>query len=172
MQCGDSVLNAISKSYNCYYDKEKNKYTIRFSFSEVQTDNISKFRKKKLDNAKILSQNSENFVEYRNIEIQKYRNIYYFLNYFIFPSDLQIVDVTPAYKKKKKSKTYKGNYKPVSILSNISKIYERYIYDQLQKCFGTSLSKQKCYFRKGYNAQYCSIALIEKWIESVDNGGA
>ena len=69
MQCGDSVLNAISKSYNYYYDKEKNKHTIRFSFSEVQTDNISKFRKKKLDNAKILSQNSENLVEYRNIEI-------------------------------------------------------------------------------------------------------
>ena len=29
----------------------------------------------------------------------------------------------------------------------------------------------KCGFRKGYNAQHCLIALIEKWEQSVDNGG-
>ena len=30
----------------------------------------------------------------------------------------------------------------------------------------------KCGFGKGYNAQHCLLALIEKWKQSVNNGGA
>ena len=37
------------------------------------------------------------------------------------PSDLKVADVTPAFKKE--SKTSKDNYRPISILPNISKIY-------------------------------------------------
>ena len=47
----------------------------------------------------------------------------------IFPSDLKLADVTPVYKKN--SKNPKNNYRAVSILSNISKIYERCIYDEM-----------------------------------------
>ena len=34
------------------------------------------------------------------------------------------------------------------------------------------LSKYQCGFRKGFNAQHCLVSMIEKWKESVDNGGA
>ena len=88
----------------------------------------------------------------------------------IFPHDLKFADVAPIYKKK--SKASKDNYRPVSILSNISKVYERCIYDQIQTYFDKILSKYQCGFRKGYNSQHCLIALIEKWKKSVDNGGA
>ena len=64
------------------------------------------------------------------------------------------------------------NYRPVSILCNFSKIYERCIYDQIQLFFDSLLSKYQCGFRRGYNAQHCLITLIEKWKKSVDNGGA
>ena len=64
------------------------------------------------------------------------------------------------------------NYRRVSILSNISKIYERYLYDQIQVFFDSVLSKYQCGFRRGYNAQPCLITPVEKWKESVDNGGA
>ena len=83
---------------------------------------------------------------------------------------MKLADVTPAYKKK--SKTSKDNYRPISILSNISKVYERCLYDQIQFYFDKILSKYQCGFRKGYNSQHCLIALIEKWKKSVDNGGA
>ena len=83
---------------------------------------------------------------------------------------MKIADVTPAYKKN--SKYSKDNYRPVSILSNISKIYERCIYDQIEKYFDDILSKYQCGFRKGYSAQHCLMSLIEKWKESVDSGGA
>ena len=88
----------------------------------------------------------------------------------LFPLDLKLANVAPAYKKK--SKSFKDNYRSVSILSNISKVYERCIYDQIHSYFDKILSKKQCGFRKGYNAQHCLIALIEKWKKSVDNGGA
>ena len=70
-----------------------------------------------------------------------------------------IVDVTPVYKKKSRN----SKHKPVSILSNMSKIYERCLYDRTQVFFDSILSKYQCGFRRGYNAQHCLITLIEKW---------
>ena len=74
---------------------------------------------------KILRENDEFFARFFH-EILNLR-----IDVDIFPSDLKIADVTPAYKKK--SKYSKDNYRPVSILSNKSKIYERCIYDQIEK---------------------------------------
>ena len=71
-----------------------------------------------------------------------------------------------------KSKNTKDNYGPVSVLSNISKMYERCIYDQIELFFDSLLSKCQCGFHRGYNAQDGLISLIEKWKKSVDNGGA
>ena len=105
---------------------------------------------------KMLKHNSEYFAEYF------YDNINYCIENSNFPSDLKSADVTPAYKKK--SKTSKDNYRPVSILSNISKVYERCIYEQLQSYFEKILSPYQCGFRKGFNAQHCLIALIETWV--------
>ena len=63
---------------------------------------------------KILKGNSELFARYFH------KNINFCIEDSIFPSDLKVVDVTPAFKKK--SKTSKDNYRPSSILSNISKM--------------------------------------------------
>ena len=72
----------------------------------------------------------------------------------------------------KKSKSSKDNYSHVSILSNVYKVYERYLYDQIQSYFEKILSSYQCGFRKRFNAQHCLIALIEKWKKSADSGGA
>ena len=113
---------------------------------------------------KILKQNSDYFAEYF------YENINQCISKSIFPSDLKLADETPVYKMK--SKNTKDNYRPVNILSNISKIYERCIYDQIQLFFDSLLSKYQSGFRRGYNTQHCLVTLTEKWKKSVDNGGA
>ena len=151
--------------------KNKKKNDQSFSFGPVTYDDVLK-KVNTLDTAKasqqsdiptkILKQNSDYFAEYF------YENINQCISKSIFPSDLKLADVTPVYKKK--SKNSKDNYRPVSILSNISKIYERCIYDQIQLFFD-SLSKYQCGFRRDYNAQHCMVSLIEKWKKSVDNGG-
>ena len=153
--------------------KNKKKNDQSFSFVPVTYDNVLKIVNT-LDTAKasqqsdiptkILKQISDYFAEYF------YENINQCISKSIFPSDLKLADVTPVYKKKWKNS--KDNYRPVSILSNISKIYKRCIYDQIQLFFISLLSKYQCRFHRGYNAQHCLITLIEKWKKSVDNGGA
>ena len=172
----DQVTNAVNKFRNhssIIMIKNKKVADQSFSFGPVTYDDVLKIVNT-LDTAKasqqcdiptkILKQNSGYFAEYF------YENINQCISKSIFPSDLKLADVTPVYKKK--SKNSKDNYRPVSILSNISKIYERCIYDQIQLFFDSLLSKYQCGFRRGYNAQHCLITLIEKWKKSVDNGGA
>ena len=112
---------------------------------------------------KILKQSAKYFAE------NFYENINQCISKSIFPSNLKLADVTLVYKKKSKNST--NNYRAVNILSNISKIYERCIYDQIQFFFDSLLSKYQCSFRRGSNAQHCLISLIEKWKKSVDSGG-
>ena len=87
----------------------------------------------------------------------------------IFPDSLKFANITPVFKKD--SRTEKTNYRPVSILPNLSKIYERLIYNQLSKFFENILSKFQCGFRKGFSAQECLLDMIEKWKRMLDNGG-
>ena len=60
--------------------------------------------------------------------------------------------ITPVFKKN--DRTDKLNYRSVSILPNLSKVFERCIYKQLSAYFDGILSKQQCGFRKGFNAQH------------------
>ena len=66
------------------------------------------------------------------------------------------------------TKTSKDNYRPVSILSNISKIYERLMFKEISEYFELILSKFQCGFRKGFSAQHCFLSMLEKWKTAVD----
>ena len=77
-----------------------------------------------------------------------------------FPSCLKMTNVTPVYRKENRSD--KDNYRPVSILLNLSNIFERYLCKQISTFFDDILSKYQCRFRKGHSAQHCLLALIEK----------
>ena len=46
-----------------------------------------------------------------------------------FPSFLKLANVIPVFKKD--SKNSKDNYRPISILKNISKVYERILFKQI-----------------------------------------
>ena len=85
----------------------------------------------------------------------------------IFPHFLRNAIITPFHKKGVKSS--KDNYRPVSILSNISKIYERLLFKQISEYFEPILSKFQCGFRKAYSAQHCLLPMLEKWNSAVDN---
>ena len=81
-----------------------------------------------------------------------------------FPDDLKKAEVIPIFKKdiKKDSKNLKENYRPVSILSNICKIYGTCLYNELPIYF------QDNFFRLSFRLlqrYYCSamITLIQTW---------
>ena len=66
---------------------------------------------------------------------------------------------------KKDETTNKENYRPVSVLPLISKIFERIIYDQLSEYLEKYLNSILCGFRK---AHFTKHAL---WQEELDKGG-
>ena len=85
-----------------------------------------------------------------------------------FPSEMKLADITPVFKKEDRTK--KENYRPISILSNLSKVFERCLYNQLSVFFDKILLQYQCGFRKRFNAQHCLINLLIKWRQSLDQG--
>ena len=85
-----------------------------------------------------------------------------------FPDSLKLADITPAHKKEERTK--KNNYRPVSILPSISKIFERKMYDQISLYINKYLSPYLCGFRKGYSTQHCLTVMLERWKKALDNG--
>ena len=73
----------------------------------------------------------------------------------------------PVFKKKDRNNV--ENYRPVSILPNLSKIYERCLYDQMYKYFNHIFSKWQCGFRKGFSTQHRLLVMTEKWRKSFEN---
>ena len=69
-----------------------------------------------------------------------------------FPHSMKSANITPAFKKN--DRTDKTNYRPVSILPNLAKAFERCSYKQLSAYFDGILSKQQCGFRKSFNVQH------------------
>ena len=72
----------------------------------------------------------------------------------------------------KDSQTDKENYRVISILSNVAKLFERFLNKQLEEYFQALLCKYQCDFRKGYSVIKASFPMTEKWKKSLDEGGA
>ena len=81
-----------------------------------------------------------------------------------FQKYLKKADITPVFKKDEK--ILKINYRPVNILSTVSKIYERCLYDLTNECFRALFSKLQCGFRRGHSAQQCLLFLHEFFFTS------
>ena len=63
-----------------------------------------------------------------------------------FPDELKFAEVSPV--SKKKDDLDKENYRPVSILSQVSKVFERIMYKQIDNFMRDKLSKLLTGFRK------------------------
>ena len=84
-----------------------------------------------------------------------------------FVNAFKKAEVRPIYKKD--GGTEKSNYRPISVLSKVSKIYERCIYEQMYSYFDKIFSKNQCSSRKGFNTQHILLAIIEKMKAWRDN---
>ena len=86
--------------------------------------------------------------------------------YFVFPFSynfrifLKLSDTTPVFKKRDPSD--KANYRPVSVLPLLSKVFQKIIYDQLYEYLGNFLSELLCGFRKAHSTQHALFRLIQK----------
>ena len=84
-----------------------------------------------------------------------------------FPDECKKAMVTPLHKKT--STQDKENYRPVSILSIMSKLYERAINVQLMEFFETKFHTYLSAFRPGYGCQSTLLRIIEDWKQALDD---
>ena len=88
----------------------------------------------------------------------------------VFPDSLKIAKVNPIHKTGAKDDP--ANYRPISILSVLSKIIEKHITKHLFAYMNkySILHKSQSGFRKKYSCNTALINLIDKWLKSIDKG--
>ena len=86
-----------------------------------------------------------------------------------FPDNMELANIAPVFKKKDSLK--KENFRPVGILSAISKIFERLIQKQIIGYMENILPPYLCGYRKNFDTQQALLALIENWEKVLDNKG-
>ena len=77
--------------------------------------------------------------------------------------NFQICNITPVFRQG--TRNLKDNYRPISILPTISKIFEKLICRHI-------FSKFQCRFRKGFNAQHYLLLITDKWKKAIDDNQA
>ena len=87
-----------------------------------------------------------------------------------FPSELKMAEVIPIFKKD--NPLEKASYRPTSLLHSLSKVYDKLIYQQLNRFFENQLSPFLCGFRSRYSTQHALLNLINKWYSYLDKSGA
>ena len=164
----DQTLRAILK-----YKNHQSIIEDFFSFRALEKEEIKKEIHKLNSNKasqhsdipiKVIESNSGIFSDFLYVSINSS------IKSSLFPSCPKTAGITPVYKKEKKD--LKDNYRPVSLLPVLSKLYERSMFKQISDFFKNIFSKNQCGFRKGRSTQQYLLAMLEKWKRSVDNGKA
>ena len=86
-----------------------------------------------------------------------------------FSDSLKAANITPIFKKDHPLDN--ADYRPVSILPLISKVYERLIYNQWSEYSESFLSHILCGFRKAHSTQHALFKLLQSWQKELDNRG-
>ena len=80
----------------------------------------------------------------------------------VFPNINKEADVRPSYKKGDRTRC--ENYRPISLLSNVSKIFECIMYSRLEDFLKSTdvLYKFQYGFRKQYSTNHALVSIVEK----------
>ena len=86
-----------------------------------------------------------------------------------FASGLKLADIGPVFQNNDSALV--KNYRPVSLLPIISKVFERIMLNQITAYMDEYLSPHLCGYRKGFSTQTALSSLIEKWKQILDDKG-
>ena len=85
-----------------------------------------------------------------------------------FPITFKNANVTSVHKKD--DPTDKTNFRPISVLPLLSKVFKRVIYNQLGKYMDTFLNKFLCGFRKAHCTRHAVFKLLQRWQNELSSG--
>jgi len=170
---GPNLANDIkcpeNKSFKDYLNK---KYIKQFKFIEIDKENLTKIIKEMKSKTSCgvdgISMKLLKSVEYILIE-PLVAIINQTLITGIFPDKLKIAKVNPIYKKD--DNTQFTNYRPISLLPVISKLFEKVIYNQLYAfCQNENLFYSSQYgFRTKHSTELAALEIVDRLVNKMDN---
>ena len=88
----------------------------------------------------------------------------------VYPEKFKILKITPIYKKNERTNI--ANYRPISLLPTLSKIFERVIHTQLYTYFDENelLSEQQYGFREKHSTELAAVKLVDYINHEMDIG--
>jgi len=91
------------------------------------------------------------------------------INTGIFPDSLKLAIVKPLFKNKD-SENFFGNYRPISLLTTISKIFERVIFNQLYDYMTTNnlFLNSQYGFRKKHSTELAALEFVDRIAKDMD----
>ena len=78
-----------------------------------------------------------------------------------FPNTLKRADVTPIFQKGSDNET--ENYRPLSMLSTFSKVFQKLLFEPINDHMKSKFSKHLTGFHKNHSTQNALLVMIEKW---------
>ena len=150
--------------------KDKNEITQSFDFSNVtQNDTQIKLKKLKTNKASGFDNIPAKFLKLGADQLSY--SLTPIINSTIeiktYPDHTKRAEVTPLYKKS--DNLAKENYRPLSILTSTSKIFEGIMCDQLLTFMSPLLSNELSAYRKSYSCNNVLVKCVENWRKSLDN---
>ena len=137
--------------------KDKYENIFSFKFKSVSTDQVIKF----IDEIDC-NKNSNGDIPAKTIKIAKEEITKPITNYInsslstaIFRDELKMAYIVPFLIKNDVND--KTNYRPISLLPLISKIFENVLYQQIEHFANEILSPRLCGFRKEYSTQHALL---------------
>ena len=86
----------------------------------------------------------------------------------MFPEQGKIANVRPIYEKDKRREENK-NYRPVSVLSSFSKVYQKFSQEYISPFVDKFLSEFISGYRGAYSTNHVLLRFIEQWKSTLDN---
>ena len=154
------------------YLPQHNKPTSNFSFNSVNEECIAKFI------VKLKNKSSYGYDSISNKLIKSASHVLVrpltlivnqSLHTGIYPSQLKLSRVKPLFKHGNKSQF--NNYRPISLLPSLSKIFEYVMFDQLLHYFieNNLLSMEQFGFRPGHSTELAAVRLVDQLTSQMDN---
>ena len=171
---GESMANQIGTSKRTFLDFLQNNYAdSTFHFKVASENDIIKAF------SKLKSKSSSGFdgISSKLLKLIKPLLIPVILKIFnqsiktkVFPDKMKVAKVVPVFKKGDPSQF--NNYRPISLLPVISKIFERVLHDQIYDYVEQNqlLFHNQFGYRKVHSTELACASLVEKVLEALDRG--
>ena len=165
----ETIENEIPKCKSKFIDYLKNQMEWSFLISPTTSDEIES-QIKHLKDHKASGPNSIPTIIFKrfrkNISVPLTELINLFFNQGKFPAVLKIASMTPAFKKGDKLDA--NNYRPISLISNISKIIEKMIHKRLN----SSLDQNNIFypFQFGFKDHHSTTHALTEMTDQIKEG--